>query len=731
MKQEVSSKETWENAVQKTRSKVTVHQWVNFDKESDTGIKVSVIVPVCNVEQYLDECMESLIHQTMKEIEFICVNDGSKDYSLEKLMKYAKKDSRVRIIDKDNAGYGHAMNIGIDNARGGYIGIVESDDFVDLHMFEDLYKIAVKEKVDFIKADFNRFAKENGKFQCQYIDIAARAKDCYNKVIDPMKDKRVFSLVMQTWSGIYRKQFLVENCIRHHESAGASYQDNGFWFQTMMYAKRVYFYNKPYYYNRRDNPNSSVYSKNKVYCMNKEYEFIRNIMNQRPELEKAYIYPYSRKKFLNYMFTYNRVAPEYKMEYLSRFHKELVEANEKHEIDWSLFLKKEREELECVLNNPIAFLAKDVLKKESDKIHKKYEDEIRELKEKNEDLKYLLNMCENQRRSQSDYNFEMWHSTSYKLGRALTWMSRKNKDKQLYDEQYEQTLKKNNICHIVFITDEGYCMPTTVALTSLKINKRPETVYKIHILASEISDDSREKINSLAADNFILDIIDVKQDEQFKNYVKGDGDRHVTPAAILKFKIPSILNKVGKVLYLDGDILVQGDLLELYNTDITGKYAAVVKDILPERNPKHMKFLKYPHRYYFNSGMMLMNLTRMRKDNVSDQMVDYRIHGINHFMDQDALNVVLGRKLVYVSPRYNFLNKFYEWWDVKQLSVFYGEILPDTEREAFDYARILHLGSHEKPWKYDMGYLSKLYDSYYKQSPYKDIPLVREALVEQ
>ena len=180
-----------------------------------------------------------------------------------------------------------------------------------------------------------------------------------------------------------------------------------------------------------------------------------------------------------------------------------------------------------------------------------------------------------------------------------------------------------------------------------------------------------------------------------------------------------------------GDILLQGVLLELYNTDITGKYAAVVKDILPERNPKHMMFLKYPHRYYFNSGMMLMNLTRMRKVNVSDQMVDYRIHGINHFMDQDALNVVLGRKLVYVSPRYNFLNKFYEWWDVKQLSVFYGEILPDTEREAFDYARILHLGSHEKPWKYDMGYLSKLYDSYYNQSPYKDIPLVREALVEQ
>ena len=719
---------SWETKKEATTNKVPVHQWINFDKDEPSSVKVSIVVPVCNVETYLDECLDSLVNQSMHEIEIICVNDGSTDHSLEKLMKYANQDARVRIIDKDNAGYGHAMNIGMDYARGEYIGIVESDDFADLHMFEDLYAIAKKEDLDFIKADFNRFVKEDGKLKCSYIDIAARAKDCYNKVIDPMEDKRVFNLVMQTWSGIYRRQFLIDHEIRHHESAGASYQDNGFWFQTMMYAKRVWFYNKPYYYNRRDNPNSSVYSKTKVYCMNKEYDFIREIMAQHPDLEQAYMFAYSRKKFLNYMFTYNRLAPEFKLEYMDVFHKELAEADEKGEIDWSQFLKKEKEDLELILKDPIAFMAKDKIKKAGENTNANLEQEVKWLKEQNEYLQNTLNACESELRWQNGFNYEMWHSTSYRLGRTLTWLPRINKDKRLKQEQYQATAKKNRICHLVMITDEGYTMPTCVALTSMRINKKLESIYKIHILASNISEDSRQKMLSLGREDFILDIINVKQDERFKNYVKRDGDKHVTPAAILKFKIPELLSKVGKVIYLDGDILVQGDLLELYNTDINGKYAAVVKDILPERNPRHMKFLKYPHRYYFNSGMMLMNLTRMRKENISQKLVDYRVHGINHFMDQDALNVVLGRKLVYVSPRYNFLNKFYEWWDVKQLSMFYGEVLPDTEKKAFEYAVVLHLGSKEKPWKYEMGYLSELYDKYYVQSPYKAEPLTRRKL---
>lgn len=705
-----------------TKNKVKIHQLINFDKELPET-KVSIVVPVCNVETYLRECLDSIVNQTLKEIEIICVNDGSSDNSLSILEEYAEKDERVKIIDKDNAGYGHTMNIGMDMAKGEYIGIVESDDFVDLHMFEDLYKIAKEKNLDFIKADFNRFVKENGKLKCSYIDIAARAKDCYNKVIDPADDTRVFTLVMQTWSGIYKKDFLSQNGIRHHESPGASYQDNGFWFQTMMFAKRIYFYNKPYYYNRRDNPNSSVYNKAKVYCMNDEYKFIMDIMDKYPDLKEKYKYQYNRKKFLNYVFTYNRLAKEFKWEYLVSFNKELKEANEAGDIDWSLFNDKERKELEMILNDPGEYYNKI----KADELKKKYD---REIQKKNEQLKKLeiaVRDLEKYSRIKQEYIYDMWNSTSYKIGRGITCFGRNIKDHYLVKQKEASS---NKIAHIVYITDEGYCMPTTVAMTSLKINKNPDSIYKVHIFASKISEDSRKRMMALNDESFIVDIIDVKQDERFKNYTKRDGDLHVTPAAILKFKIPVILDKVGKVLYMDGDVLVQDDILELYNTDLKGRYAAVVKDIISEKNPKHLKFLKYPYKYYFNSGMMLLNLTRMRKDKVTDKLVDYRLHGINHFMDQDTLNVVFGEKVLYVSPRYNFLNRFYEWWDPKKLSAFYEENLPPTEKAAFKKAVILHLGSHEKPWKYEMGYLSRLYDKYYKQSPYRDIPLVREPLPE-
>ena len=127
-------------------------------------VKVSVIVPAYNVSPYLRECMDSLVGQTLKEMEFICVNDGSTDDTLEILKEYQKKDDRVKIIDKENGGYGKAMNIGLDACTGEYVGILEPDDYVKTNMYQELYEKAMENDVDIIKADFYRFVHdENGK----------------------------------------------------------------------------------------------------------------------------------------------------------------------------------------------------------------------------------------------------------------------------------------------------------------------------------------------------------------------------------------------------------------------------------------------------------------------------------------------------------------------------------------------------------------------------------------
>ena len=102
--------------------------------------KISVIVPVYNAEKYLRQCLDSIVSQTLRDIEIICVNDGSTDASLSILEEYAAKDSRIVVISKPNAGYGHSMNMGLDKATGEYMGIVDADDYILPTMYETLYQ---------------------------------------------------------------------------------------------------------------------------------------------------------------------------------------------------------------------------------------------------------------------------------------------------------------------------------------------------------------------------------------------------------------------------------------------------------------------------------------------------------------------------------------------------------------------------------------------------------------
>ena len=284
--------------------------------------KVSVIVPVYNVEPYLRECMDSIVRQTLKEIEIICINDGSTDGSLGILKEYAARDDRIILVDKENGGYGLAMNIGLDRASGEYIGIVEPDDYVALTMYEDLYNTAKENDLDLVKADFYRFYTEEDRLIHILTRLSAEPQD-YGTVFRPTERISSFFYVMNTWAGIYRLSFIRENGIRHNETPGASFQDNGFWFQTFMYAGRAMIVDKPYYRVRRDNPNSSTQSSSKVYAMNVEYDHIRGLIMRSPEMWEKLKGVYWRKRYHNYYATMRRLAPQFQAEYRQQVAKEL------------------------------------------------------------------------------------------------------------------------------------------------------------------------------------------------------------------------------------------------------------------------------------------------------------------------------------------------------------------------------------------------------------------------
>lgn len=315
-------------------------------------VKVSIVVPVCNVEQYLKECLDSIINQTLREIEIICVNDGSKDNSLDILQEYERKDSRIIIINKPNAGYGHTMNIGFDRATGEYIGIVESDDAVKLTMYEKLYNCAVENNLDWVKSDFYRYThNEDNSVNLQRINLCPNL-NYYNKVFEPNYIVECYGFTMHTWCGIYKKDFIIQHNIRHNETPGASFQDTGFFFQTFAWAKRAMFINEAFYMYRCDNPASSVKSKTKVYCIRDEYDYVMDFFNRNKEIRDKVIKMIWVVRCGSYLRTYKRIAPEFKKDFLLHFSKVFNEAKIKGELDLKMFPKAYVNELEKIINAP-------------------------------------------------------------------------------------------------------------------------------------------------------------------------------------------------------------------------------------------------------------------------------------------------------------------------------------------------------------------------------------------
>ena len=186
--------------------------------------KVSIIMPTYKVEKYFRQCIESVINQTLTDIEIIPVDDGSPDSCGAIMDEYAAKDNRIKPIHQPNGGYGKAVNAGIDAATGEYIGIVETDDFIEPEMYEKLYNQAKKFDVDVCKCDFNyyfgnnRFVKHN-----KYCKVAPEGE-----VFTLKTNPKIFQYHVSIWSSIYRREYLNKNNIRVISTQGASYQDMPF-----------------------------------------------------------------------------------------------------------------------------------------------------------------------------------------------------------------------------------------------------------------------------------------------------------------------------------------------------------------------------------------------------------------------------------------------------------------------------------------------------------------------
>lgn len=271
---------------------------------------VSVLTPIFNVEKFLPQCLDSLVAQTMQDIEFICINDGSTDNSLAILEEYAAKDGRFVVVNKTNSGYGSSMNRGLAIAKGEYIGIVESDDYAEPDMFEKLYQIAKDNDCDLARC--NRFALTES--DDRYEEILEGFS--YNQVFKPLDVQEIFVPAPCIWTHVYRREFLEQNQIRFLETPGASFQDTGFVYKSYIAAERMVLIRDALLHYRMDNAGSSVKSSSKVFCVVDEFHSIDEFIAKRPEAHEKFKANLEALRYQAYQWNYNRLGWEARHEFL-------------------------------------------------------------------------------------------------------------------------------------------------------------------------------------------------------------------------------------------------------------------------------------------------------------------------------------------------------------------------------------------------------------------------------
>ncbi len=228
----------------------------------NTNVKISVIVPVYNVEKWLNMCIDSILAQSYKNLEIILVNDGSTDKSKDICDSYSKKDNRVRVLNIKNSGQSVARNIGLKEAKGDYILFIDSDDYIsDKAIIEKFINILDSNNYDFIYTSYCRFEDGNEEKITEILPISLTNDEIKNKegkdILVDLLNKNSFHHA--PYLKVCRKEFILNNKLFFRE--GYYHEDAEWTFKVFYYAKKIFIYDKPWYM-RRMRENSTITSRN-------------------------------------------------------------------------------------------------------------------------------------------------------------------------------------------------------------------------------------------------------------------------------------------------------------------------------------------------------------------------------------------------------------------------------------------------------------------------------------
>lgn len=374
-------------------------------------IKVSVIVPIFGEAEHLGECLQSLRCQTLKDMEIICVycsSDHSRYYDI--FEQYMSEDDRVSVIEIPEADGGKALNDGIESALGEYTGFMLPDDYAALDLYENYYRAAEENEAEFVRADFYRVRNEKSGDVLQICCRLSDNPEDYNRVFASAEDDHALCFLPEICSGIYRKDFLREFDVRFNERAGESVRNEAFFFQTSVFGKRAMLLDKAGYYRREGSADGKIDDPQKVYAADIEYDFIRDVLMERPDVWKKVTHIYWKKRFVDSLAVLDTVAPEYKKEFCRNMSREFNAAKKAGMIRYEDYGEKYWLQMLMILKDPETFAASAMGLVEIPKVQEDYVVDITKLKSDSRRLQDVLN------------------SNSYKLGFALTKLPRKAKE---------------------------------------------------------------------------------------------------------------------------------------------------------------------------------------------------------------------------------------------------------------------------------------------------------------
>ena len=297
------------------------------------------------------------------------------------------------------------------------------------------------------------------------------------------------------------------------------------------------------------------------------------------------------------------------------------------------------------------------------------------------------------------------------------------------------TYNISNIVNIAYITDAGYIVPTVVSLTSLVQNSKNNIHYNIYILHPSLEVEIQKMFLNYQSSNIKIELIDITNTLKLINIKNNITKKNVTKTALVKFFLCDILKNIDKILYIDGDTLILSDLKDLYNSDIESYYCGAVRDVpWVLHGKKKLNQIRFSYDY-FNSGVLLLNLDKMRSDLISSKLLRTKYVLATGLMDQDAFNYVFYNKVKFLPLNYNLII------DAIYRHILNGNISIDdlnkkigSRYTSFDdmitSASIIHFGSFYKPWKfYDMLY-SDLWYYFYIKSPLSSDKIYRISRLE-